>query len=136
MFNHVSTYCYSLANRQGLLCYKMQTQSIQQQVHGCSNILVQSCYFTILLQHVLSCINTLSIYHDGSNAVQVCWFIKPWTVCPNMHEFNKPVHNTVQVGSTMFKLASSTMFKLFVFTCIDRVRSLACDEYIISILFS
>ena len=29
----------------------------------------------------------LLIYHDGSNnVVQVCSFIKPWTVCSNMHE--------------------------------------------------
>ena len=32
-------------------------------------------------------ITGLFIYHDGSNnVVQVCSFIKPWTVCSNIHE--------------------------------------------------
>ena len=51
---------------------------------------VQSCYFIISWQHVLSCMNMYwpLIYHDGSNnVVQVCSFIKPWTlVCSNTHE--------------------------------------------------
>ena len=45
----------------------------------------------------------LLIYHDGSsNVVQVCSFIKPWTVCSNIAWTSL---------STMFKLASWTMFK-------------------------
>ena len=46
--------------------------------------------FIIPWQHALSCMNNVvdfMIYHDGSNNVfQVCSFIKPWTVCSNMHE--------------------------------------------------
>ena len=60
------------------------------------NIAVQSCYFIIPWQHVLSCIKPL-IYQDGSNNVaKVCLFIKPWTVWTRR-------------STTLFKLA---MFKL------------------------
>ena len=60
------------------------------------NIAVQSCYFIIPWQHVLSCIK-LVIYQDGSNnVVQVCSFIKPWTIWTSL-------------STTLFKLA---MFKL------------------------
>ena len=61
----------------------------------------------------------LLIYHYGSNnVVQVCSFIKPWTVCPNMHEqacqqhcSSWPAQSCTSLSTTMFKLASSTMFK-------------------------
>ena len=59
------------------------------------------------------------IYHDGcNNAVQVCSFIKPWTVCSNIHEqaFQQhcsswPAQPCSSLSITTFKLASSTMFK-------------------------
>ena len=54
---------------------------------------------------------TLLIYHDGSNnVVQVCSFIKPWTVCSNTHEPGCQQHCS-SLSTTMFKLVSSTMFK-------------------------
>ena len=71
--------------------------------------------------------STSLIYHDGSNnVVQVCSFIKPWTVCSNMHEQACQQHCSSwpaqpcsswqaqpcsSLSTTMFKLASSTMFK-------------------------
>ena len=64
------------------------------------NIAVQSCYFIIPWQ---SCIKLL-IYQDGSNnVVQVCSFIKPWTVWTSL--------STTLFKLSMFKLASSTMLK-------------------------
>ena len=54
----------------------------------------------------------LLIYHESNNVVQVCLFIKPWTVCSNMHEQACQQHCS-RLSTTMFKLlASSTMFQL------------------------
>ena len=60
----------------------------------------------------------LLIYHDGSNnVVQVCSFIKPRTVCSNIHEqacqhsSRWPAQLCSSLSTTQFKLASSTMFE-------------------------
>ena len=54
------------------------------------------------------------IYHDGSNnVVQLCSFIKPRTVCSNMHDQACMSTILFKLASwTMSKLASSTMSKL------------------------
>ena len=87
MFQNV---VYSLANRQGLFAY----------VRTCKTRLDTTTKFVVvatsLFNVVISSIphnmfyharTWLLIYHSGSkNVVQVCSFIKPWTVCSNMHE--------------------------------------------------
>ena len=61
------------------------------QVHGSCNIAVQSCYFIIPWQHVLSCMN-MAVDLSWWFHFQQRWlkpssaFIKPWTVCSNMYE--------------------------------------------------
>ena len=120
MFRHI---VYSLANRQGLFAYVRTCKNptwYNNQVHGCCNIAVQSCYFFTPWQHVLSCMDMavdLSWWFPN-NVVQACSFIKPWTVCSNMHEqacqqpcSSWPAQPWTSLSTTMFKLASSTMLK-------------------------
>ena len=67
---------------------------------------IHRCLILLFHHSLTTCSIKLSIYHDGSNnVVQVCSFIKPWTVCSNMHEH-------ASLSTTLFKLASSTMFNL------------------------
>ena len=58
-------------------------------VHGCCNIAVQSCYFIIPWQHVLSCMN------NACQQLRSSWPAQP---CSSL-------------STTTFKLASSTMLK-------------------------
>ena len=70
--------------------------------------LVISSFPDNMLYHVWT---WLLIYRDGSNnVVQVCSFIKPWTVCSNMHEqacqqpcLNWPAQPCSSLSTTMFK---------------------------------
>ena len=90
MFNHVSTYWYSLVNRQRLLAY---VRICKTQRDTATKFMV---VVTLLFNVVISSFSDnmfyhewtwLLIYHDDSNnGVQVCSIIKPWTVCSNMHE--------------------------------------------------
>ena len=67
------------------------------------NLVISSFPDNILIMYEHNCWFT---YHDGSNNVdQVCSFIKPWTVCSNMHE------HWTSLSTTLFKLANSAMFK-------------------------
>ena len=134
MFRHI---VYSLANRQGLFAYVRTCKNptwYNNQVHGCCNIAVQSCYFFTPWQHVLSCM--LLIYHDGSPRTTLFKYFRSSGQEQSVPTcMNKPVNNHVQVGqlnhvqacqqpcssspaqpcsslsTTTFKLASSTMFK-------------------------
>ena len=87
MFRHI---VYSLANRQGLFAY----------VRTCKTRLDTTTKFMVVVTSLFNLVISsfpdnmfyhawtwLLIYHDGSNnVVQVRSFIKPWTVCSNMHE--------------------------------------------------
>ena len=114
---------------------------------GCSRMLVRTCKtrldtttkFMVIVTSLFSLISSfpdnmfyhvwtwLLFYHDGSNnVVQVCSFIKPWTVCSNyMHKHvcqqhcsswpaqpcsSLSAHPCCSLSITLFKLASSTMF--------------------------
>ena len=81
---------YSLANRQGLFTYvrtcktRLDTTTKFMVVVTSLFNLVISSFPDNMFYHVWT---WLLIYHDGSNnVVQVCSFIKPRTVCSNMHE--------------------------------------------------
>ena len=79
-----------MANQQGLFVY----------VRTCKTRLDTTTKFVVVVTSLFNLIISsfpdnmfyhvwtwLLIYHDGSNnVVQVCSFIKPWTVCSNMHE--------------------------------------------------
>ena len=86
------------------------------QVHGCCNIAVQSCYFIIPWQHVLSCMN---------NAVDLSWwfqrcsslFVHPWIVCSNMHEQDCQQHYSSWPAQPRLSL-STGKGKMCVFTCV------------------
>ena len=90
MFNHIllTTYCYSFPNRQGSFTYvrcKTRldiTTKFMVVVTSLFNLVISS-FPDNLFYHVWT---KLLIYHDGSNVVQVCSFIKPWIVCSNMHQ--------------------------------------------------
>ena len=113
---------YSLANRQGLFAYvrtcktRLDTTTKFMVVVTSLFNLVISSFPDNMFYHVWT---WLSIYHDGSNnVVQVCSFIKPWTLCSNMHEqacqqpcSSWPVQPCSSLSTILFKLASSTMFK-------------------------
>ena len=85
------------------------------QVHGCCNIAVQSCYFIIPWQH------------GSNNVVQVCSFIKPRTVCSNMHEQAcqqhcsswpaQPCSNWPAQPCSTVQACRQANYKLCVFTC-------------------
>ena len=89
------------------------------QVHGCCNIAVQSWYFIIPWQHVLSCMN---------NAVDLSrWFQQRCSSLFVQVMNSLFQHVWTSLSITLFKLASSTMFKpvdrqniLCVFTCVVR----------------
>ena len=93
LFNHVATYCIQLDESTRVV------RTSNNQVHGCCNIVVQSCYF------IIPCMTTCSIMYEHG-----CWFIMmvPTTlfksVCSSSHEqsvptcMNKPVNNHVQAG--------------------------------------
>ena len=109
MFQHI---VYSLANRQGLLAYvrtcktRLDTTTKFMAVVTSLFNLVISSFPDNMYYHVWT---WLLIYHDGSNnVVQVCSFIKPWTVCSNMHEqaCQQPCSNWTSSN------------KLCVFTCV------------------
>ena len=81
LFNRVSTYCYSLANRQGLFQYvrtcktRLDTTTKFMVVVTTLFNLVISSFPDKMFYHAWT---TLLIYHDGSNnVVQVCSSIKP-----------------------------------------------------------
>ena len=87
MFLHI---VFSLANRQGLFAYvgtwktRLDTTTKFMVVVTTLFNLVISSFPDSMFYHTWT---LLLIYHDGSNnVVQVCSFIKPWTVCSNMHE--------------------------------------------------
>ena len=92
------------------------------EVHAsCCNIAFQSCYISSFPDNMFYHAWTwLLIYHDDvPTTVQVCSFIKPWTVCSNMHEqaCQQPCSSwpTQQCSS----LQSTGKNKLWVFTCVD-----------------
>ena len=126
LFNHVATYCYSLANRQRFFAYVRTCKTrleTSNQVHGCCNIVVQSCYFIIPWQHVLSCMNmqavdlswwfqqrcsSLFVHQAMNNLFQHAWTDEqacqqPCSSCP------------AQPGSS----PSTGKNKLCVFTCVS-----------------
>ena len=92
------------------------------QVHGCCNIAVQSCYFIIPWQHVLSCMNM---------AVDLTWWSQQRCSSLFVHQaFNNLFqqrcsslfvhqamnslfqHAWTSLWTTLFKLVNSTMLKL------------------------
>ena len=77
------------------------------QVHGCCNIAVQSCYFIIPWQHVLSCMNM---------AVDLSWWFQQRCSSLFVHVlmFRVFMYSVPTcMSTTLFKLASSTMLKPF-----------------------
>ena len=78
---------------------------IQQPSHGCCNIAVQSCYFIIPWQHVVSCMNM---------AVGLSRWFQQRCSSLSVHEAMNSLlqHAWTSLSTTLFKLASSTMFKL------------------------
>ena len=103
LFNHVLT-LLQLGESTGVVRAYVRTCKTQLPdtttiVRGCCNIAVQSCYFIIPWQHVLSCMN---------NAVAGFIMMVPTTLFKSVrlscHEqfvptcMNKPVNNTVQAG--------------------------------------
>ena len=126
MFQHI---VYSLANRQELFTYD----------RTCKTRLDTTTKFTIVETSLFNLVmssfpeNTfyhawtwLLIYHDGSNnVVQICSFIKPSTVCSNMHEqaCQQPCSSwPVQPCSSL----STGKKKLCVSTCVYRLKKIAC----------
>ena len=118
MFQHI---VYSIANRQGLFAY----------VRICKTRLDTTTKFMVVVTSLFNLVISslpdnmfyhawtwLLIYHDGSNnVVQVCSFIKPWTVCSNMHEqaCQQPCSSwPAQPCSSL----STGKNKLCVFTCV------------------
>ena len=86
---------------------------------------VQSCHFIhfiiILWQLVW---RWLLIYRDGSNnVVQIYSFIKPWTVCSNMHEQVCRQHCSSWPAQPCPSLSTGKN-KLCVFTCVPNVNYL------------
>ena len=75
------------------------------QIHGCCNIAVQSCYFIILWQHVLSCMNM---------AVDLSWWFQQRCSSLFVHQAMNSLfqHARTSLSTTLFKLASSSMFNL------------------------
>ena len=76
IFQHI---IYSLANRQGFFTLVRTCKTrldTTTKVHGCCNIVVQTCHFIIPWQHILSCMNM---------AVDLSWWFQQWTVCSNNH---------------------------------------------------
>ena len=73
------------------------------QVHGCRNITVQSYYFIIPWQHVVSCVNM---------AVDLSWWFQQHCSSLFVHRAMNSLfqHAWTSLSTTMFKLASSTMF--------------------------
>ena len=89
LFNHVLTYCYRLGNWQWLFAC---ARTYNNQVHACCcNITVQSCYFFICWQHILSCIN--NTVDSSSNNVFSSSHKQSVPAC-----MRKPDNNTVQAG--------------------------------------
>ena len=74
------------------------------QIHGCCNIAVQSCYFILSWQYVLSCMNM---------AVDLSWWFQPRFQQRCSSLFVHQAMNSLfqHTWTTLFKLASSTMFK-------------------------
>ena len=115
-------YCIQLGESTGVVrvCKKMQNPTwYNNHVHGCCNIAVQSCYFIIPWQHVLSCMNM---------AVDLSRWFQQHCSSLFVHQAMDSLfqHAWTSLSTTMFKLAISTMFKsinkLCVFTCVAQFR--------------
>ena len=106
MFQH--NIVYGLANRHSIevvcLCYNIQNPTwYNNHVQYCCNIAVQSCYFIIPWQHVLSCMNM---------AVDLSWWLQQRSSLFVHQAMNSLfLHVWTSLSTTLFKLASSAMFK-------------------------
>ena len=89
MFRHI---VYSLANRQGLFAYVRTCKTWLDTTTKFMVVVTSLSLFNLVISSFRDNMfyhawTWLLIYHDGSNnVVQVRSFIKPWTVCSNMHE--------------------------------------------------
>ena len=135
MFRHI---VYSLANRQGLFAYVRTCKTWLDTTTKFMVVVTSLSLFNLVISSFRDNMfyhawTWLLIYHDGSNnVVQVRSFIKPWTVCSNMHEQAcqqpcsswpaQPCHQVCQqpysswsaqpcssLSTTMLKLVSSTL---------------------------
>ena len=91
LFNHVSTYCIQLANRQGSLFAYVRTCKTWLDTTTEFMVVVTSLFNLVISSFLNSMFyhawTWLLIFHDGSNkTVQVCSFIKPWIVWSNIHK--------------------------------------------------
>ena len=86
MFQHI---VYSLANRQGLFAY-VRTYKTRLDTTTKFMVVVTSLFNLVISSfpdNMFYYVWTWLLIYDGSNnVVQVRSFIKPWTVCSNMHE--------------------------------------------------
>ena len=142
MFQHI---VYSLANRQGLFAYvrtcKTRLDTTTKLMVVVTSLFNLACYFIHFIIILWQLVWTwLLIYHDGSsNVVQVCSFIKPWTVCSNMHEqacqqhcsiwpaqpcSSRPAQKCSSWPAPPCPSLSTGKNKLCVFTCVPNVNYL------------
>ena len=90
---HVSAYCIQLGESTGVVrvCYNMQNQTWYN-ITTTKFMVVVTSQFNLVISSFPDNMfyhawTWLLIYHNGSNnVVQACSFMKPWTVCSNMHE--------------------------------------------------
>ena len=134
MLNHVSTYIMYTAWRIDRGCSRVlehEKPNLIQEPTSWLLFAVQSCYFIISWQHVLSCMNMYwpLIYHDGSkNVVQFCSFIKQWTlVCSNTHEqlSTTLLHEAGQLNHVRFTMLLYP-YRQYTILFIFRFASLLC----------
>ena len=131
MFQHI---VYSLANRQGLFAF-VRTYKTRLDTTTKLMVVIVTSLFNLVIssfpwQRVYHVLTWLLIYHDGSNnVVQVCSFIKPWTVCSNMHEQACQQHCSSCPAQPCSSLSTGKN-KLCVFTCVTAYRPAKSMKYI------
>ena len=123
LFNHVWTYCIHLGESTGVIRVYFRTCKTRLGTTTKFMIVVTSLFNLVILSFTDNMFHHvwtwLLIYHDGSdNVVQVCSFIKPWTVCSNMHQ------QACQQQCTSWPVPpcsslSTGKYRLFVFTCVE-----------------
>ena len=93
MFQHIVYTRLGESTGVGHVCYRTcktrfdTTTKIMVVLTLLFNLVISSFPDNMFYTCMNMAVDLSTIYHDGSNnVVQVCSFIKPWTVCSNMHE--------------------------------------------------
>ena len=151
MFEHIVLYSLlSLVIRQGLFAF-VRTYKTRLDTTTKLMVVIVTSLFNLVIssfpwQRVYHVLTWLLIYHDGSNnVVQVCSFIKPWTVCSNMHEqacqqhcsscpaqpcSSCPAQPCLSCPAQPCSSLSTGKNKLCVFTCVTAYRPAKSMKYI------